>query len=330
MTEEERSAPPDEPEPDGDDVTDPEEVERGASRRRRSLRIAEAVTGAGAISYALLHLWYEQFFEKFGLVPEDVGLDFTRVLTTSVTAILFGFGYLTAIWTFLCAPIWMVLQQRDRREDSDLMVEASFREIAIWLVLSGGFGALIAIALSTSDSTADGDMRFVAGLLAVAPTLILVLGRLSWGWARTAWRVLSRFKAGETALALGFLAVALGAGTTYNVLKGVGTRYANQVRHGRPISSPTLDLPGDVPPLRALDIHADLARVQWLARRPPEVRPGDCLLYLGSAGGTAILYDASLRPGEVIRVGQSGVVIGTLPDGTECARRAGRLTTSAP
>jgi hypothetical protein len=57
----------------------------------------------------------------------------------------------------------------------------------------------------------------------------------------------------------------------------------------------------NVPSLPALDVRADLARVQWLQGRPSIVRPNDCLLYFGTSGGIALLLDVHRPQAPVAR-----------------------------
>ena len=272
--------------------------------------VAAAVAVLGPISFVLLRAVYVPFYEPFGLTPADVGLDSTRVLATSLSAFALGLAAWTIAWFLVAAVPAVALaaiaptpDPAIPRRGEDLSIAA----VGAAVVLGVGIGAVSTV---TATNVVSGNDEKIAWLVLASVPAALVLGSRNSPRATTARRALKKPIAKGYVIAVAALfAVANAWSTVVSDAADLGPELAKQVQAGAAVSKPTLDLPPDFQRLQALDIQADVANVHWLVRRPSSVGANDCLMYLGSAAGVALLWNV---PNEVlVRAPQSTVVIST-------------------
>jgi hypothetical protein len=104
------------------------------------------------------------------------------------------------------------------------------------------------------------------------------------------------------------LALYMTADTFLLSVSQYGANQAASVAKGKAELKP-LPVPHGSGSLRALDIEAAIATVDWLDKRPASVGPKDCLMFLGSVGGVVVLWDVS---GErLVRAPTSSAVVTT-------------------
>ena len=249
----------------------------------------------GAVAFALLHLAYSDFYSKFGLVPEDVGLDSSRLLTTSLTAILAAFAIWAVVWLFVAGPFLLVLFWTEVQR-----IYGGSRMVVF------GFVFLLAVSaawLLTTERSTPGLLKVFAWLVVVASGAFFLRDRVG----QKQWDEMTRERLGLAVVAV-FVSLALGATVTISGFRGLGARYGERAFEGLSFRSVKIDLPRGFPSWRALDIRADLVHVDWLQGRPSSVGSHDCLLYLGSSGGSSVLFDVH-TPKQLLRVPTSAVIL---------------------
>jgi hypothetical protein len=283
--------------------------------------LAAAVAVLGPLSFALLHAVYVSFYEPFGLAPEDVGRDSSRILATSIAAFIFGL-FAWGFW-WLCvygaAAVSIAFIAPTNPPYGPRRGEALAGSIAGGALLAfiGGGGAQ---AISSADVLSAGDKR-QAWLVVLLVPLAVLIGTLPQEWARPVRRLLAAPVAKWIAC-VGAVVLAAGAaaGALAEDASTIGRDLAAQVQDGHRIPKATLRLPAGTTKLRALDIQADVAEVEWLGRRPTAIQPSDCMMYLGSSGGIALLWNVSSQPRALYRIPESTIVIRT-SDVSDCSKR---------
>jgi hypothetical protein len=314
--------------PELDVANPPPQLDAGAPRLRRSrFRLAaEWITLGSAISYAILHIAYSEFYDKFGLTPEEVGLGFSQVLATSLSAILFAFGVWALLWFLLFLPSLLALPNQAESRDDGLKPRGPRRARMFLRALDQVLG-LIAVALALlwvgglayvlwANSGTPHPLKVLVWLPVLTLPVILAVGTQR-PKLQKAHDWLAR-NAGAIGRLAGFAVVVCASWTTYHAVRSLSVHYANQAFSGAPVSAVKIDLPASFPDPHAFDIRADAARVVWLQGRPAGVRLQDCLLFLGSSGGISFLFDA--RTHETLRVSPSAIGIGSTIDQTSCSK----------
>jgi hypothetical protein len=103
-----------------------------------------AIAGVGAaVLYALIRFAYERFYDVFGVSPEQVGIDSTRVLSQSAFGLLV-FAFLTTVFYGIFA-LFMI------RGNRTLSSTAKRRTLLIALAL-GALGVLLPIIKAWGDA----------------------------------------------------------------------------------------------------------------------------------------------------------------------------------
>lgn len=316
--------------PDGESEGSVAKIKRRFETVAHGVGQAVVVLGAalavlGPLSFALTRWSYVQFYDSFGLSPEDVGLTSARMLSIGVAGFGFAIGAWAVQWAvvFGAAGVATAFIAGTREPTGPRRGSALVGSVlaGLALVLAGGVYATHfadAHELSRSDAIALG--LIVIGPPAVAvmlgaighPKAIELRTRLgtSQSRSRTAWAaaVLTMLFAVSTAAA--------GAATT-------GEEVAAEVKLGHSTQNPTLPLPADADPVPAFDIQADVADVEWLDDPSRAAKTG-CLIYLGSGDGVVNLWSVSEQA--LLRVPQSRIVIKTAGD-KDCASLAERTST---
>jgi hypothetical protein len=65
-----------------------------------------------------------------------------------------------------------------------------------------------------------------------------------------------------------------------------------------------------------LALRAEPAQVVWLGERPAALAPRDCVMYLGQADGTVVVFEPDADT--VVRIPAGSVAIKTNPDAAKC------------
>lgn len=217
-----------------------------------------------AVTYAILRFFYERFYAKFGVTPEQVGLGRTELLTQSVAG-----------------PVMLLLIVA--------MVVALL--VVIFAVFYGGTLAFLYVGVLQDFIRAFRALRkkqsFRDALFERNQT---VLEELQEVGARLRRR-LRKLPVFTVALSLvtGLWAVGFDLSR--------GSRIADDVLERGRAGHPVVD---GVGPFKAtvLNVHAEPLAVQWKSRDVPPAFQGtnaDCLMYLGENEGIVVAYDVRSR-----------------------------------
>jgi hypothetical protein len=180
--------------------------------------VAGALTLLGWLSFALLHLSYNQFFEHFGLVPEDVGLDFSRILTTSLSAIFIAFLAWTIVAAFLLVPLIVALPWDDPEEGGGHGGPSTFRCV---ILLALAFVSGICARELWLHSRDGHELKLAACVVVGAPLAIALVGRSGASRAKETWEHMAGNRR-TIAVIVWIAVVALGLGTTLAGLRRLG------------------------------------------------------------------------------------------------------------
>lgn len=252
---------------------------------------AAALAVFGLALYGLLRIDYLIFFGELGLAPEDVGLGYSESLVQSAIAafaitvvvlvvtvllvITFPMLILAAVW--LVAVVYSVL----------LMPLLILYPVYFLIVVRGKEGRTVR---GDRRKLVGGWWRLTSHPLRLVTRILRAVVRWLKGDPRRFGLVLMLL----TSLVTLFILIAL----------WIDARWAaNEVRRGDKVELGTLDT--NLLPLRAMP-----ARVFWVDPTPDShlpVNQGECLLWLGSSGGTAVFYD--FRSKQAVRVPSASIVV---------------------
>jgi hypothetical protein len=293
--------------------TEPHKARWGEGLVRTSQFIAVGLPLGAAVSYGTLHLAYGEALNGLGVKPEDVGLGLAEVLSTSLTAVLYALSYWVFYLALFLTPLVLALASETSPPPTGHAEKRGFRGRLGTLALTAagaGWMSLLAYDIWRRASLPN-NLKFVCCVLALL-FLVVRLGA-PLGRPRSLLKPLQEATP-STLFWLAVLGTFVGATwTTYHQVHRLALKYERQVLQGVPVSSVTLDLPGNP---QAFDLRADAARIEWPNGAPSDVRRGDCLLFLGNGGGTDFIFDA--RTHETLRVSPTLVGTGGTIDKTRC------------
>jgi hypothetical protein len=264
-----------------------------ASWLRAHLAIALAVFGLAL--YGVLRIDYLLFFNKLGLNPEDVGLGYSEGLVQSAIA---AFAITVLV---LAVPLFLILFL------FALLILTTFIGLPIFaLVFLFYLVPLLALypvyfeifVRGKEGRTVRGDLGKLVGVSLYVSTYPFRIGtRLLRGFVK--WL---RGDPRRPSLVLMFVAL-LTALLVLVSLPFEAKRAADQVRSGQKVHLSLLMA-------TLLPIRATPAEVFWADRTEASdvsVRQGECLLWLGTSGGTAVLYD--FRSDQAVRLPLDRIIV---------------------
>jgi hypothetical protein len=254
----------------------------------------------GGIAYAIMRYSYQEFYNVFGLTPDDVGPGSAAALTQS------GVGVATFVLLFAVLPIALSLL-------ATLGVERALagRGFALRLGLCTvtALGVYRAITAVTSG---HGEVRQLT-VIAIGVILLLAKRRAdaepqaSGGLVRAArrlprpWWIGGLLTAAISALVLGgSLPQDARATARCAITRNEPVRFVHTHR--------TLPF---LPHISVLRVRADPARVDWVDGGGKIDLPAPPLVYLGDAGGRYFVY--SIARNRTIQIPDGSVVLTTIP-----------------
>jgi hypothetical protein len=292
----------------GDDVI---AMSSGAGREdqhwvRNSLAaLATAATLFAPIAFVTLHAVYAQFYQSFGLEPEDVGITSGQVLTTSLVAFGFAFVLWLAVWIGVFWQPAYAVMLTGVTKDADTPLSLGWTAAGLLPLL---IGIPAAIDISGAYGVSAGEI-FIAFLMPVTLIAAIAISRLRSSWAIRIRRRLRKLNIDWVLIIAAVAAVVLAGLVLVTDSEHFGAEQAQRVKRGEAVLTPELPLPAGYGGLRAVDIGVPVADVYWMVSRPPSVKPSDCLMYIGTSGGITFLWN--VRAQALLRVPESTIVIVT-------------------
>jgi hypothetical protein len=283
----------------------------------------EAWAVLGAIVYGLLRIDYALFYGRFGVAPEEVGLGYFEVLAQSVVGTLMQIllQFLFVLFVVVYASLlWKGLKRIGQRGRG---VFGRFKEGA-WRSVRYVLHRLLIVAVLVSVVVL---LRMVKG----TTTIVVVVGAgiaLAWLFGlgvenplrapdtqpaveeapplwQAVWGEATRFA--RWALTVSVVGVLL------VLLPYWAFRNGTAVQHGE--SSDLTSFPG-APFFPTWG--AQPAVVSWVDGTPPAslmAAQGHCLMYMGSARGTTVLYDVDAR--QTLRLPSNALAISVAPSAND-------------
>jgi hypothetical protein len=285
----------------------------------RSGDLLPALTLAGLLLYALTWFAYRGVYSEFGLVAEDVGLTYSRVLASAalgLVMLLTGSGLILYAMALASDDTEASLANKLLPHSAPKVLIIAVRAVIFALAMVCGLALLTAATRATAvifdhlpsigQGALNGLARFVVGtglyiFFLVAAVLLVIHGVIPG--ARWALREASKATAPLTLTGCVILVAVIVLGPYY-----AGRRIGHDIKEGQVSGGPV----HAVATRWLLDIRADRVDISWLA---PKGTCGDFatsgVIYLGGADGTTILYDPTKRT--VCRTPTSSVQILSRP-----------------
>jgi hypothetical protein len=237
-----------------------------------------------AITFALLSLASELFYRPLHVEPAEVGLNYANLLAQSAVSLLVFVG----VHAFVLAMLALAAGAGEAADES-----RGTRAVYGWGFVIGTavwVFAMLVIRLAWDDSAALAATGAGLVLTWVAGAYYIAL-QTGLGAFRLRRHVLRYLPAITAALIGGFFGIAH--------LDGVAAR-------GGHTSDSILGVP--------FPWHAEGASIRWTGSPPQPVALRGCLLYLGQADGTAVLYNPAGR-GTTVRAPSADLVVDVLDHG---------------
>ena len=257
---------------------------------------------AGAILYAIMRYSYGQFYNAFGLTPDDVGPSSAAALTQS------GVGVATFVLLFAVLPVALALVVA-LACDRALAVRLERWPIALRLAVST-LAAVATYRAFTALTDGHGELKQLLVLAIGVPLVLAKRGAPSGAAARRLPRV-GWIVAG--------LMTAVGALVLGGSLPGDARLTADcALSHpSEPVrfvhTHRTLPFLAHIGVLR---VRADPADLEWVDGSSQTPLPRQPLVYLGEAGGR--IFVSSVSQCRTAQLPEGSIVLTTQPNATHC------------
>jgi hypothetical protein len=253
------------------------------------------LTLGGLFVYGALRLDYSLFYGRFGIKPEDVGLGYGEVLSQSVAGLVAYAVFLLVISVLLRPHGFIGIR------GTGPIRFFSLRPVLVGVALV--VSALLILAFVLVIRTDLFDLAFAALGAAGGASLIALFGHEIFALGNQPRTRLESWRAALRAWIPPIVIYTLLAASLSALADGA------KVHTGHSTHLTFLGIP-------VTAWGADRASLNWIAKPPSEYSQWahDCLMYLGQANGTTILYDvASAR---TIRLATGDVVVLIAPGGS--------------
>jgi PH (Pleckstrin Homology) domain-containing protein len=257
------------------------EVGRGAFVPWLKENVLAAVTIAALIVFGLQQIMYQQFYGRLGIAPDEAGVSFSEA-AASAALVTFALVVVGAVVVLLVGVSALALLLSAVLPVVVVVGVVSYLAVLVGVIV-GGFGLIGALALSRFSEALAMGLIFVSNAVMFVPRW---LARVWRGAARIA--VWSRRARARRRLALAAMTLVLATAVCLlGYLTFAARERARSAAHGRPEGS--ISLLG-VPILK---LQAEYVLPDWLDEPPAgfETVSRRCLVYLGRADGTVVLYD---------------------------------------
>jgi len=238
----------------------------------------------------LLTVLCNQVYEPLGVNPASVGLGYGELLIRAAVAWVGIVGLLLGGVAMGALTTWLVASKSKPRAVSLLIIAT------LLLILAG--------ILLIDQRWAVAGLTTGAGVL-IGGWVVVIPTRRAKGSGLAVVGEARRRSATEPTLIFLVLALVLLITGTFLVVAAAEDR--SRLQQGlRPVP-----IAGDTPP----PWNAEVVRASWVnSPGPTHPRMPRCLLYLGQANGTSVLYDARPAHHRTLRSPNSSVAIEVLPD----------------
>jgi hypothetical protein len=275
-----------------------------------------AVLGTvGLALYGIVRVGYDGFYARLGVTAEEVGLSYAGILTQAALALL---GLCTCVLT--AGTLGVVLQwpalrtalRADVVHPSRPRLQPARTQQAVegqpspWLLaVALAVTAVLYLAVIAAADLAVIAGRFRTGSWWYGPVVGLLVPFLLGLLAGRALRLVARRRTTWSSLLPVLVVLVLVVPGALSASSKVGDLAAEQVEHGASLRHhswlPWLPGPG------AFGFQADWVLIEWVGGRAPSTLSTPCnVMYLGEAGGRAVLY----RPGNgVLRLPAANTVL---------------------